>query len=221
LFIRPERTSILIHQSSRGRIPGLDRRVSSHRKEIVMNTATEIMGANKGWLKSYYAVRALFSAFWVGLAFTVGKSQPAAGIALVVAYPTWDGLANYFDAKRSGGLRSNPTQLINLIVSAVVTLAVAVAVTRDFHAVVGVIGLWAVFAGILQLSTAVRRWRSASAQWPMILSGAQSSLAGAFFIKRAADASLSLSVADIAPYAAFGAIYFAISAVALVLSRRP
>jgi uncharacterized membrane protein HdeD (DUF308 family) len=156
----------------------------------------------------------------VALAFTIGKSSPSAGIALIVAYPAWDCFANYLDAKRSGGLRVNPTQVLNMIVSAFVTVAVVVAVTCDFHAVIAVVGVWATLSGILQLSTAIRRWRSAGAQWPMILSGAQSALAGTFFVKTALDASTSPGVADIAPYAAFGAIYFAISALVLVFTGK-
>jgi uncharacterized membrane protein HdeD (DUF308 family) len=189
-------------------------------KEIIMNTSANITGSNRNWLKNYYAVRALFSAAWVVLAFTVGKSQPTLAACLVVAYPVWDCLANYLDAKRSGGLRANPTQLINVWVSAVVAVATAIAVTRDFHAVMGVIGLWAILAGILQLATAVRRWGSVGAQWPMILSGAQSSLAGAFFVKLATDASKTPDIAVIAPYVAFGAIYFGISAVALLFGAK-
>ncbi|MGK6353880.1 DUF308 domain-containing protein [Sphingomonas sp. DT-207] len=184
-------------------------------------TATNALPAsNQGWLKGYYAVRALFSATWVALAFTIGKADPTIGIALAVVYPAWDALANGYDARRSGGLGANPTQATNLVISAAVTLAVVIAATQSFHAVIGVIGAWATLAGILQLATAVRRWGKVSAQWPMILSGAQSGLAGIFFVKRALDPSLHLSVADIAPYAAFGAIYFALSAGALALSRK-
>jgi len=109
--------------------------------------------------------------------------------------------------------------MLNVIVSAIVTLAVAVAATRDFHVVIAIIGIWAGLAGILQLTTAVRRWRTSGAQWPMILSGGQSALAGAVFVKKATDATASLSVADVAPYAAFGAFYFAISAAILFLKR--
>ncbi len=182
--------------------------------------AAAVSSSNQGWLKRYYAVRALFSAVWVALAFMIGRADPAISIALALIYPAWDALANGYDARRSGGLAANPSQATNVVISAVVALAVAVAATQSFHAVIGVIGAWAGLAGILQLATAVRRWRTASAQWPMILSGAQSALAGVFFVKRALDPSLSLSVADIAPYAAFGAMYFAISAVVLALSRR-
>ena len=184
--------------------------------KTILSTGT----SNSDWLKHYYASRALFSALWVALALTIGKAHPPLGIGLIVAYPAWDSLANYFDAKRNGGLRANPTQLLNVVVSAIVSLAAAVAAARDFHLVMAVIGTWATLSGILQLSTAVRRWRGSGAQWPMILSGAQSALAGAFFVTQAADATASPSVADVAPYAAFGAIYFAISAAILFSKRR-
>lgn len=172
------------------------------------------------WLKRYYTVRALFSIVWVALAFTIGRSLPPAAVALIIAYPLWDCLANYVDGSRNGGLSANPTQLLNVVVSAMVTLAVIAVVPHGFDTIVAVIGVWATLSGILQLATAVRRWRSADAQWPMILSGAQSGLAGVFMVKRAAGASLTLGVADIAPYAAFGAIYFAISALALAFRQR-
>jgi Short repeat of unknown function (DUF308) len=176
--------------------------------------------SNSDWLKRYYVGRALFSALWVALALTIGKAHPPLGIGLIVAYPAWDSLANYVDAKRNGGLRANPTQLLNVVVSGIVTVAVAVASARDFHAVIALIGVWATLSGILQLSTAVRRWSGSGAQWPMILSGAQSALAGVFFVTQAAHATARLSAADVAPYAAFGAIYFAVSAVILFLKRR-
>ncbi|MBU3079213.1 DUF308 domain-containing protein [Sphingomonas quercus] len=186
-----------------------------------MNTAAVAPRPADQWLQRYYAGRALFSAAWVALAFAIGRSLSPAAVGLIVAYPLWDCLANYADARRNGGLRANPTQTFNAVVSAAVTLAVIVSVPRGFHAVLGVIGIWATLAGILQLATAVSRWRSADAQWPMILSGAQSALAGVFMLRRAGDASLTLGVADVAPYAAFGAIYFAISAIVLALRSRP
>lgn len=179
---------------------------------------------DQGWLRRYYTVRALFSAGWVALALTVGARHPAIGIALALAYPAWDALANGYDARRSGGIAASPTQALNMAISAAVTLAVAAAVavtaTTGLHAVVGIIGGWAILAGLLQLATAARRRSSAAAQWPMILSGAQSAAAGLHFILRALDPARALTVADIAPYAAFGALYFAISAAVLALRRR-
>jgi uncharacterized membrane protein HdeD (DUF308 family) len=184
-----------------------------------MTTIAAPLTSADRWLTRYYTGRALFSAAWVALAFAVGRTASPIAVALIIAYPLWDGLANYLDAHRNGGLRANPTQLLNTVVSAAVTLAVTLAVPHGFHAVVSVIGVWATLAGLLQLATAVRRWRNADAQWPMILSGAQSGLAGVFMVKRAGNASLTLGVADVAPYAVFGALYFAIAAVVLVVRR--
>lgn len=174
---------------------------------------------NAAWLKHYYTLRALVSVLWVALAATVGRTHPAFGIALALAYPAWDALANGLDALRSGGLRANPSQALNLAVSAAVTLAVAVAATRGIHAVIEVIGVWASLAGLFQLATALRRRGKVSAQWPMILSGAQSTLAGAHFVAQALDPTTPLTIAIVAPYAAFGAFYFALSALVLHLRR--
>jgi hypothetical protein len=175
--------------------------------------------SSPAWLKRYYGARALFSVIWVALAFTIGKAQPPVGLALLILYPAWDCLANYVDAARNGGLRANPSQLLNVVVSAIIALAVAVAVSRDIHAAIGVIGVWATLTGILQLATGVRRWRGTSAQWPQILSGAQSCLGGTHFVIQAIHPASVVSVATIAPYAAFGALYFAISSAVLVFKR--
>jgi uncharacterized membrane protein HdeD (DUF308 family) len=87
------------------------------------------------------------------------------------------------------------------------------------HAVLAVFGVWAVLAGLLQLATGVRRWRLYGAQWAMVLSGAQSALAGVFFLKQAAG-SATPSIVTIAPYAAFGAFYFLVSAIWLAVRTR-
>ena len=51
----------------------------------------------------------------------------------------------------------------------------------------------------------------------MIISGAQSAAAGAMFLRQASAPEVP-SVADIAPYAAFGAFYFLVSAAWLIVS---
>lgn len=105
----------------------------------------------------------------------------------------------------------------NVVVSGVTTAAVAIAPTINKHAVLGVYGAWAMLAGIFQLATGVRRWQVYGAQWPMILSGARSALAGGFFIVRADGAQVP-TISDIAPYAAFGAFYFLVSALSSAVS---
>ena len=173
--------------------------------------------SSNGWLKSYYYLRFAVSAAWVAAAFTVAKSSPPLAAAMLVAYPAWDALANYIDARRTGGLGRNKSQLLNFAVSIVATIAVAIALGHSMNAVLSVYGVWAVVSGVFQLLTAARRWKTNGAQWPMILSGAQSALAGLFFVKMAGGTEI-IGIANVAPYAAFGAFYFFVSALWLSVS---
>jgi uncharacterized membrane protein HdeD (DUF308 family) len=169
------------------------------------------------WLKRYYFARFAFSAIWVAAAFAVARTVPWLAAVMLVAYPAWDAIANYVDARRSGGVGRNRAQLLNVIVSSVTAVAVAVALGTSMNAVLIVFGVWAGFSGILQLATAVGRWKTTVAQWAMILSGAQSALASVFMIKMAQGAE-PVGIASVAPYAAFGAFYFLVSAISLVVS---
>ncbi|WP_458097879.1 DUF308 domain-containing protein [Roseomonas sp. WA12] len=169
-----------------------------------------------GWLKRYYFARFAFSAAWVAAAFSVARSAPQLAAIMLVGYPAWDAAANLVDAQRNGGLGSNRTQLLNAIVSTFTAAAVAVALGISMNSVIVVFGIWAGLAGVLQLATAVRRWKSYGAQWAMILSGAQSALAGLFFVRMAGGAE-PVGIATVAPYAAFGAFYFLVSALWLTV----
>jgi len=182
-----------------------------------MTTTIEAKAQDRDRLKTYYYLRFAVSAAWVALAFTVAKSMPALAAVMLVAYPAWDALANYLDASRSGGLAKNKSQMLNFVVSVVTAVAVAAILPDGMHAVLRIFGVWAILSGLFQLITGVRRWKSYGAQWAMILSGAQSGLAGAHMLSKAAGAA-PVSIADIAPYAAFGAFYFLVSAVALTVS---
>ncbi|RWM36604.1 DUF308 domain-containing protein [Mesorhizobium sp.] len=173
--------------------------------------------SSSGWLKSYYYLRFAVSAAWVALAFTVAKTGSPLAAVMLIAYPAWDALANYLDAQRSGGLGRNKSQLLNVVVSVITAIAVAVALGRGMNAVLAVYGVWAAFSGVFQLLTAARRWKTNGAQWAMILSGAQSALAGLFFVKMAGGME-AIGIANVAPYAAFGAFYFLVSAVWLSVS---
>ncbi|MFM0717573.1 DUF308 domain-containing protein [Paraburkholderia strydomiana] len=168
--------------------------------------------SEEGWLKSYYSVRAAFSAIWVVLAFSIGKQATAGVAVLLVIYPAWDALANFIDMSRSGGTGKNRTQAINIAVSAVTAVAVVLELSIGAPPILVIFGVWAILSGLLQLATAVRRWKDLGAQWAMILSGAQSALAGAFFIIQS-GASTPPAIFRIAGYAAVGAAYFLISAV--------
>ncbi len=173
--------------------------------------------SNSGWLKRYYFTRFAVSAGWVAVAFIVAKDVPLLAAIMLVGYPGWDAIANFADAQRNGGFGGNKTQLLNVIVSTITAIAVAAALGYGMNSVLVVFGIWAGFAGIFQLATAIRRWTSTGAQWAMILSGAQSALAGFLFVRMAGGTG-PVGITTVVPYAAFGAFYFLVAAIWLTVS---
>jgi uncharacterized membrane protein HdeD (DUF308 family) len=102
---------------------------------------------------------------------------------------------------------------VNVIASLIVAVGVVVALP-DMHRVLAVFGAWAIVSGLLQLGTGLRRWKAYGAQWAMILSGAQSALAGAVFIFQAGTSAVP-TISTVVGYAGFGAFYFLVSALSL------
>ncbi|AQA03219.1 hypothetical protein BVC93_13215 [Mycobacterium sp. MS1601] len=182
-----------------------------------INESTVHEGSGQ-WLKRYYLARAAFSVVWVAAAFAVPADATVLVAALFLVYPAWDAAANVVDAQRSGGLRRNPTQAFNAAVSAITTGAVAVALTAGMNAVLGVFGVWAAMSGLLQLATAVRRWRKSGAQWAMLLSGVQSTAAGVMFLIESTSPEVP-NITVVAPYVAFGAFYFLLAGVWLIVRK--
>ncbi len=183
------------------------------------NVETHIAGdGGADWLKHYYFSRAVFSILWVVVALTAGRQSFPVAAALLVVYPAWDAAANYVDAIRNGGLAQNRSQAINIGISSVMTVVVVIALTIGMNWVLGAFGLWAIFSGLSQLGTAVRRWTTRGGQWAMVLSGGQSALAGAFFTAQALK-PVEPSIANVAGYAGFGAFYFLVSAIWLTVGR--
>jgi uncharacterized membrane protein HdeD (DUF308 family) len=170
-------------------------------------------------LRNFYYLRAAAAFAWVALVVllsTLGLPFVVSA-ALLVLYPTWDALANLLDARRSGGLRANPGQRLNAVTSiaTAAVLIVALAVRGNAGGLF-VFGVWALLAGLLQLFVGIRR-RKIGGQVFMMISGAQSALAGVFMtIQAFGDAP---SIAKLAPYAAFGGLYFLLSALRLTFKR--
>lgn len=183
--------------------------------QTIEASAPAAVRSGSAWLRNYYLARAVVAALWVGAAFTIGTAMAGVATLLLVAYPAWDAAANAADARANGGFARNRTQAFNVVVSAVTAVAVLAAI-GNMHVVLGIFAAWAILAGLLQLATGARRWKAYGAQWAMVLSGAQSALAGGFFVSRALG-DATPGIADIAPYAAFGAFYFLVSAIWLTL----
>jgi hypothetical protein len=177
-----------------------------------MNSSATITdhAAQEGWLKTYYFARAAFSLLWIFAALNSMRQGWGIEAVLLVIYPAWDALANLADGTRSGGLGRNRAQATNVVASLAVATAVAIALP-DMHRVLAVFGAWAILSGLLQLGAGLKRWKRVGAQWAMVLSGAQSALAGAFFIFQAGQPAMP-STATVTGYAGFGAFYFLVSA---------
>ena len=101
---------------------------------------------------------------------------------------------------------------MNIAVSLLAAVGLAVAGASGVPGVLRVWGAWAIVSGLVQLIVGVSR-RTMGGQWPMILSGGISVLAGWSFIAGASAANPSLT--NVAGYAVLGGIFFLISALRL------
>jgi hypothetical protein len=163
-------------------------------------------------LRRLYFVRAGFAIVWAVITTIVaGELSPLAAV-LFVLYPLFDVGAAVYDLRssRSGG---SPVLLyVNIAVSSLTAIGLAIAAASGIPAMLVVWGAWAVVAGVVQLIVGVNR-RRMGGQWSMIFSGGLSVLAGGSFIASASAANPSL--ANAAGYAIPGAIFFLISAIRL------
>jgi uncharacterized membrane protein HdeD (DUF308 family) len=159
-------------------------------------------------LRRLYFVRFGFAVVWAGLLALTGPDLGVAAGVLLVLYPLFDVGAAVVDA------RSSRTRelMLNMVISALAAVGLAVAAASGIPAVLRVWGAWAVLAGAVQLVVALRR-RRLGGQWPMILSGGISVLAGASFIGSAGQDDPSLT--NLTGYAVLGGVFFLISAIRL------
>ncbi|MFJ5218808.1 DUF308 domain-containing protein [Streptomyces sp. NPDC088354] len=176
-------------------------------------------------LRSLHLIRVVFSLIWVVLVLTTSGSLVSAdsptGIAaaLLVVYPLWDAAATLLERRLAGTGSANRVSTVNLGLGLATTAVMIIAVFSTIGAALLVFGVWALLSGAIQLVVAIRRRRTVGAQWPMVISGGQSVLAGATIAATSASATSSLST--VAGYSAFGAFWFLVSVIALgIRSRR-
>ncbi|GAA0492900.1 hypothetical protein Ade02nite_69700 [Paractinoplanes deccanensis] len=163
-------------------------------------------------LRRLYFARFAFAIVWAGVMFTTAKHLGPLAVTLLVLYPLVDVAAAVVDARASRAA-GRPTLLyVNIVVSLVAAAGLAFAAASGIPAVLRVWGAWAIVAGLVQLVVGVTR-RAMGGQWPMIVSGGISVLAGGSFIAGAAadDPALTNAIG----YAIPGAIFFLLSAIRL------
>lgn len=163
-------------------------------------------------LRRLYFVRFAFAVVWALVMFTTSSTLGPVAVTLLVLYPLFDVAAAIVDAHASRISGSPALPYVNIAVSLITAVGVAIACASGIPAVLRVWGVWAIVAGLVQLIVGVTR-RVMGGQWPMIISGGISVLAGASFIVGASAANPTLTNA--AGYAIPGGIFFLISALRL------
>ncbi|MCM3806856.1 hypothetical protein ND808_13345 [Streptomyces sp. DR7-3] len=163
-------------------------------------------------LRQLYFVRFAFAIVWALVMFTMAKELTPVAIVLLVLYPLFDVGAAVVDANASRTTRSPVLLYVNMAVSFVAAVGVGIASASGIPAVLRVWGAWAIVSGLVQLIVAVPR-RRMGGQWPMILSGGISVLAGASFVASAGADKPTLTSAI--GYAIPGGVFFLISALRL------
>ncbi|ACU64520.1 DUF308 domain-containing protein [Chitinophaga pinensis] len=161
-------------------------------------------------LRTLYFTRAAFSIIWVLLVATVAKTDAIAATILFIIYPAWDALATFFDIKANPGATNKTPQYVNMAISIITTIVVIFVIQKGIPEALITFGVWALLTGLIQLILGLRRRKQMGGQWPMILSGGQSMLAGGSFIYMAHAPNQGITT--LAGYAAFGAFYFLLSA---------
>lgn len=161
-----------------------------------------------GTLRRLHLARAAFALAWAALFALTSSPFGTAALVLAVLYPTVDLAAAAADARSaSAGRTPKPVLYVNMVVSAFAALALVAVGTDDVGDVLLVWGAWAVASGAVQLVLAVQR-RAQPGQYPLILSGALSVVAGGSFAASAPDATSPTSIAG---YAALGGVFFLVS----------
>ncbi|WP_413670631.1 DUF308 domain-containing protein [Mucilaginibacter sp. Mucisp86] len=170
-------------------------------------------------LRKLYFIRVAFSVTWVVLVSLLAKTSFTAATILLVIYPLWDVVGTFLDIRANQGNGTSVTpQYVNVAISVITTLAVAFAITKGVPAALIVFGAWALLTGLIQLILGLKRRKEFGGQWPMILSGGQSMLAGVSFIAMAH--SPNMGVVNLAGYSAFGAFYYLLAAIRLGKSAK-
>lgn len=183
-----------------------------------ITTTTPLSG-----LRSFYLIRTVFSLIWVALVFATSSSlvatdQPTLIAAvLLTIYPLWDAAAALLE-RRMTGAAPNRVSTVNVALGIVATIAMLAAAFSTIGKTLLVFGVWALVSGAIQLVVAIKRRRVVGAQWPMIISGGLSVLAGATFAMMSTSATSGLST--LAGYSAFGAFWFLVSAIVLTVRSR-
>lgn len=160
-------------------------------------------------LRRLYVARFAFAVAWAGAFAFSATTISTVSATLLVLYPAFDLAAAVVDHRSSGSGRPRRLLVVNMALSLAAAVGLALAAASGASNVLRVWGAWAITAGLVQLFVGIGR-RRFGGQWPLVLSGGISVLAGAGFVLSAAKTDPSLT--GLAGYAALGGVFFLASA---------
>ena len=163
-------------------------------------------------LRRLYYARFAFAILWAGLFAATASELTAISVSLLLVYPLVDVAAAAYDVRTAGADRPRRALHVNMAVSLVTAVALAVAASSGIPSVLRVWGAWAIVAGVVQVVVALRR-RQLGGHVAMVLSGGISVVAGAAFVLMAGGSDASLT--SLAGYATLGGLFFLVSAIRL------
>jgi uncharacterized membrane protein HdeD (DUF308 family) len=164
-----------------------------------------------------FLTRGLIAIVWAAVFATVADSLTLGSAVLVVLYPLIDVVASLIDAHTQHG-SARRVLLAGAAVSAAAAIALGVAATGTVSDVLVVFGIWAGLSGAAQLVVALRRRAQFGNQWPMLLAGGVSVIAGVAYVTAASGADPMLNMLSV--YAAAGGLDFLIESWLLARRRR-
>jgi uncharacterized membrane protein HdeD (DUF308 family) len=168
-----------------------------------------------------FLARGLVAIAW-GAVFMAATHSVTAGVTagagvLLVLYPLIDVVGSVIDARSQQG-SARQLLLADATVSTVAAVALGVAATGSVANVLAVFGIWAAITGAAQLVVALRRRALLGKQWPMLLAGGLSIVAGVAYLILSAGADPKLRPLVI--YTVTGGVEFVIQAWLLARRRR-
>jgi uncharacterized membrane protein HdeD (DUF308 family) len=181
---------------------------------VESTTATPLAGT----LRRLYFTRFGFAVVWAALIAVVAPAGGTLLTVLLIVYPLFDAAAVLIELRGSAtSSRSRISEIANIAFSVTAAIALGWASVQSLSAVLAVWGAWAILAGAAQLLTGASR-RRLGGQWPLIVSGGVSVLAGSGFLAQGLQGGTS--VASVAGYATLGGVLFLVSAIRLARKAR-
>ena len=178
---------------------------------MVQDQASLSTSSSAHFLRNLYISRTAVQILWAAVVLATAPASPGLAVALTLLYPLWDVVCTVWDLRWNPQPTSRGLQRMNAILGVATAIAIGVFGSMQLRYAVAIFGAWALLAGVVQLGVGLARRRSLKGQWAMILSGAQSALAGTAFL--VGGLREKMHIKDLGGYAIFGGVYFLIAGV--------